>query len=143
MTWSLSINLSNLCDRYFYWSNAQIMDQLKAIWLLVSLKILWQSFISSAETSFSCLTCLLLVSEAVELLVPFSSCSYVFLCQCFMHLFDINVSYGWSVSMKTVPHSLVLSLRACYGVLRFVMESGAKGCEVNLSLRSIDLPMNV
>lgn len=28
---------------------------------------------------------------------------------------------------------LLLSQRACYGVLRFIMESGAKGCEVVVS----------
>ena len=27
----------------------------------------------------------------------------------------------------------VLNFRACYGVLRFIMESGAKGCEVVVS----------
>lgn len=29
--------------------------------------------------------------------------------------------------------SLLTLLRACYGVLRFIMESGAKGCEVVVS----------
>lgn len=28
----------------------------------------------------------------------------------------------------------IAHFRACYGVLRFVMESGAKGCEVGLTL---------
>jgi len=29
--------------------------------------------------------------------------------------------------------SILLLIRACYGVLRFIMESGAKGCEVVVS----------
>ena len=39
------------------------------------------------------------------------------------------------VSMSSLPDVLISNLphRACYGVLRFVMESGAKGCEVVVS----------
>lgn len=32
-----------------------------------------------------------------------------------------------------IAYSMVLLSRACYGVLRFIMESGAKGCEVVVS----------
>ena len=32
--------------------------------------------------------------------------------------------------IQKVSDWLMLCSRACYGVLRFVMESGAKGCEV-------------
>ncbi len=37
----------------------------------------------------------------------------------------------WARSMDLTPE--FLPLRACYGVLRFIMESGAKGCEVIVS----------
>ena len=40
--------------------------------------------------------------------------------------------YKFSRKLDDNPHSPVLR-RACYGVLRFVMESGAKGCEVVVS----------
>ncbi|KAG6534135.1 hypothetical protein ZIOFF_008019 [Zingiber officinale] len=39
-------------------------------------------------------------------------------------------------------YSLVLSFRACYGVLRFVMESGGKGCEVHKFILEIHRPFN-
>lgn len=35
--------------------------------------------------------------------------------------------------MDSTPFFVLLSFRACYGVLRFIMESGAKGCEVVVS----------
>jgi hypothetical protein len=34
---------------------------------------------------------------------------------------------------KETPTFLLFTCRACYGVLRFIMESGAKGCEVIVS----------
>lgn len=34
---------------------------------------------------------------------------------------------------STDPEFVLSSFRACYGVLRFIMESGAKGCEVVVS----------
>ncbi len=37
------------------------------------------------------------------------------------------------MNMRPVTYKLTLKLSACYGVLRFVMESGAKGCEVVVS----------
>lgn len=46
---------------------------------------------------------------------------------------------GWAAKARwwaRAPHPsplVVLARRACYGVLRFVMESGAKGCEVIVS----------
>src|SRR5437764_9628907 len=36
--------------------------------------------------------------------------------------------YGISLEYLLIP-----TIRACYGVLRFIMESGAKGCEVVVS----------
>jgi hypothetical protein len=52
-----------------------------------------------------------------------------------MREFEIQ-TFGW-FSCSTVSH-LFFFLRgpdesACYGVLRFIMESGAKGCEVVVS----------
>ncbi|XP_057718555.1 40S ribosomal protein S3-2-like isoform X2 [Arachis stenosperma] len=38
-----------------------------------------------------------------------------------------------AVWAQTRWHLLSRSVRACYGVLRFVMENGAKGCEVIVS----------
>lgn len=35
-----------------------------------------------------------------------------------------------ALKSKLDPNLNILFLRACYGVLRFVMENGAKGCEV-------------
>lgn len=35
--------------------------------------------------------------------------------------------------LEIAIHSVSSPLRACYGVLRFIMESGAKGCEVVVS----------
>ena len=36
-------------------------------------------------------------------------------------------------TLLSTPHNVLFPFRACYGVLRFIMESGAKGCEVVVS----------
>lgn len=36
-----------------------------------------------------------------------------------------------AINFENLYVLFLLFLRACYGVLRFVMESGAKGCEVS------------
>jgi hypothetical protein len=49
-------------------------------------------------------------------------------------IFVWNVPIFFLGSCTYVLWVLILALlgRACYGVLRFVMESGAKGCEVSV-----------
>ena len=50
--------------------------------------------------------------------------------------FDLQAVYyacPWVQCTINQVHLLYLCCRACYGVLRFIMESGAKGCEVIVS----------
>ncbi len=47
---------------------------------------------------------------------------------CCYNLYDLLLSF-----LRNVYNLILFHFRACYGVLRFIMESGAKGCEVVVS----------
>lgn len=44
-----------------------------------------------------------------------------------------SILYLYELSLEIFYHIAILSHRACYGVLRFIMESDARGCEVVVS----------
>eukprot|EP00252_Welwitschia_mirabilis_P025773 TRINITY_DN819_c0_g1_i1.p1 TRINITY_DN819_c0_g1~~TRINITY_DN819_c0_g1_i1.p1 ORF type:complete len:154 (+),score=18.05 TRINITY_DN819_c0_g1_i1:46-507(+) len=55
---------------------------------------------------------------------------FLFLCEVFLFSLKVlNYFCAWALYL----YVFLICVRACYGVLRFIMESGAKGCEVIVS----------
>mgnify|MGYP003366439981 CR=1 FL=1 len=48
----------------------------------------------------------------------------------FINGLHIGMHFNMSNGCPVTNLPMIVPFRACYGVLRFVMESGAKGCEV-------------